>query len=408
MYDLIIRDATILAPTGRQVADVAVQDGRISYVGPRPPKRRSREEISAIGRFLMPGVIDTSVQFEPNGDPSVWARESRAAVTGGVTTVIAHPGGQQPVVDPASARARISRIGDQSWTHFALWGAANGQNAKALTSAYRQGLLVGALGLFGNNPVDAPHALPTSKLKHYLDHPGVLGLQLENLLGAPDSLRRSLREAADRWVHLVHLSTTEELVFLDPVRGEQQLTASVTPHHLFLCDEDTTPLNGATTVPPVRSETDRRTLWTAVKRGRLDCLASDHHPTPAGGTEQGIPGSELLLPLLLAAVHAGRISLERMVDLCATTPARIFGLSTKGQIAPGFDADLVLLTEGELDRVNTAELASSAGWSPYADREVAPKPDLVVVGGQIASQRGFIVAEGPNGRHVGATSSAAS
>jgi dihydroorotase len=196
----------------------------------------------------------------------------------------------------------------------------------------------------------------------------------------------------------VHLSSTEELQFLDPVHGETRRTASVTPHHLFFNDADS--LNGARPNPPPRPENDRRSLWTAVKRGRLDCLSSDHHPSHAGASDGGLPSTELLLPLLLSAVQNGRLSMERLVELCCEAPARIFGLSTKGHIVKGHDADLVLFSEGQSSRVQADALLSTAGWSPYSDRESAPKPDVVIIGGRVVARRGFIVAERPNGAHA--------
>jgi len=398
VYDLILRDATIVTPRGREVADVAIQDGRIRYVGPRPPKRRTKEEISAIGRFLMPGVIDTAVQFEPNGDPSLWERESRAAVSGGVTTVIALPGGDQPVIDAASARERIDRVKDHSWVNFGLWGGARADNADALTAAAGERLIQGILAV-----VDGTDELsiPASKVQAHLGTAGVLGVQLEAILQDKDTVEGliSAGRDVDRHLHVVHLSTAEELQFLDPVRGESNLTASVTPHHLFLStDEDE---SGVRTSPPVRPEHDRRTLWSAVKRGRLDCLGSDHHPYAADGGPAGIPSSELLFPLLLSAVKYGRLNLELLVALCAESPARIFGLERKGQVKKGFDADLVLFSEGEVDRVRSARLLSSAGWSPYDTREVAPKPDLVIVNGQVVAKRGEMVSDTPSGTWVG-------
>lgn len=398
MYDLILRDATIVTPRGREVADVAIQNGRISYVGPRPPKRRTRAEISAIGRFLMPGVIDTAVQFEPNGDPTLWERESKAAVSGGVTTVIALPGGDQPVVDGASARQRIDRVKGASWVNFGLWGAARPDNADALANAATEGLVQGTLAVLDSQD---PLSLPPTKVNAHLGTPGVLGVQLEAILKDKDQIEALIAagKAHDRHLHMVHLSTAEELQYLDPVRGETLLTAGVTPHHLFLSvDEDEV---GVRTQPPVRPEHDRRTLWSAVKRGRLDCLASDHHPFGADAKDPGVPGSELLFPLLLSAVKYGRLNLELLVALCAESPAKIFGLERKGQVKKGFDADLILFSEGEVDRVRSKQLLSSAGWSPYDTREVAPKPDLVIVNGQVIAQRGEFVADAPSGRWVG-------
>jgi dihydroorotase len=398
VYDLILRDATIVTPTGRQVADVAIQDGRIAYVGPRPPKRRTKEEISAIGRFLMPGVIDTAVQFDPNGDPGLWERESRAAVTGGVTTVIALPGGEVPVVDPATARRRLDRIRGHSWVNFGLWGAVEEGNEDALRAAAEERLVHGILARIA--APDAP-SITASKIAGFVDNPGVLGVQIEAILDRGheiDVLIEATRRRT-RPMHLVHLSTAEELQYLDPVRGEATLTAGVTPHHLFL-SEGEVPEGGFKTLPPVRPEHDRRTLWTAVKRGRLDCVASDHHPCAPGDDYAGLPGSELLFPLLLSAVKYGRLNLELLVSLCAESPARIFDLPLKGRVAKGFDADLVLFSEGEIDRVKTGALLSTAGWSPYADREVAPKPDLVVVGGRVVAHRGEIVADAPCGTWI--------
>jgi len=392
VYDLIVRDATIVNSSGRLVADVAIQDGRIAYVGPRPPKQRTREEISAIGRFLIPGVIDTFVQFDPNGDPTIWERESRAAASGGITTVLAQPGGQVSVVDAASARRRLDRIGPASWTNYAMWGMATGDNAAALARARAASLIVGAWGTVG------PNALPTSKVPAYIDHPGVLGLQLGALLDDPAALRATIDSIAGRTIHLAHLSSTEELTFLDPVHTQASVTASVTPHHLYFNDVDAASFNGAAPAPPPRPELDRRSLWAAVKRGRLDCLASDHHPCLEGSG--GLPGAELLLPLLLAAAQNGRLSLEQLVEICAERPARVFGLERKGRIEKGFDADLVLFSEGRTDRVDPALLLSGAGWSPYSDREIAPKPEVVIIQGKVVARRGFIVGDQPSGRHA--------
>lgn len=394
MYDLILRDATILSSRGRQVADVAIRDGRIAYVGPRPPSSRTRIEISAIGKFLMPGVIDTAVQFDPNGDPDLWERESRAAVTGGVTTIIALPDGENPVVCSESARHRAARAAGRSWCNFALWGCAARGSLDDLAEAVAQRRIVGTLAALGDDGASG-----TPQLIQALALQGVFGVRLtyEDRTGPGIGAVVEAARERDKHVHLVHLSTAEELNVLDPVRGHAPVTAGVTPHHLFLSAD--AGHDRIRTIPPVRPEMDRRTLWTAMKRGRLDCIASDHHPSPLG-EEQGVPGAELLFPLMLSAVKYGRLSLEMLVSLCSEAPARIFSLENKGRIARGADADLVLFSEGELTKVDDGLLLSSAGWSPYLERETAPKPDLVLVGGRITAQRGQLVAEQPMGVHV--------
>lgn len=395
MYDLVIRDATIVSSGGRLVADVAIQDGRIAYVGPRPP-RQAASELSAIGKFLMPGVIDTAVQFDPNGDPGIWERESRAAVTGGITTVVSLPTGDAPVVDKKTAKKRFQRASQASWVDFGLWGAATGTNAAALQAALREGLVTGILATVRGPGADGPGpGITVEQLRAYLDLPGVLGVQLADVGADATTELLDAARSTERPIHLVHLSTAAELDLIDPVKGALPVTAGCTPHHLFLSTDEADAIHVRTS-PPVRAEHDRKTLWTAVKRGRLDCIASDHHPSAS--SELGVPGAELLFPLMLSAVRYGRLSLELLVSLCAENPAKIFHLPTKGRIARGFDADLVLFSEGEVTRVAEADLVSGAGWSPYTDREAAPKPDFVMVGGQIVARKGKLVAEKPTGR----------
>jgi dihydroorotase len=391
VYDLLIRDATIVTSEGRQVADVAVQDGRIRYVGPRPPRSRARREISAIGKFLMPGVIDTAVGFDTS-TPDAWLAETAAAVTGGVTTVLALPGANTR--GPGGAAAAIEALAGKSWASFGLWGAATTNDANALATATEAGVFVGALASVGSLADDA---VTLAALPALLALPGTLGLKLD-ISDADHATVRAVFEclrSGERPTHLLHVSTALELDLIDPLRGELAVTAGVTPHHLFLSTEEIG--TEAVAHPPIRPEHDRRTLWTAVKRGRLDCVASDHHSDRAAG----LPGSELLFPLLLSAVKYGRLSLELLVSLCAEAPARVFGLPSKGRIERGADADLVLFSEGEISRVKRGTLHTPTGWSPYIDRESAPKPELVVVAGEIVAQRGELVGKGPTGTHVG-------
>ena len=393
VFDLIIRDATIVSASGRQVADVAVRDGRIAYVGPRPP-RKGREELSAIGKFLMPGVIDTAVQFEPPGHGSAWERESAAAVSGGVTTVLALPDGDDPVVDEASARRRYDRVGRASWCDYGLWGAVRTNNREALARAFERGVVSGVLAQLGHDD----RAIGIEDLSTWLDGPSMVGVQLPAHASVDaDTLLATVRNH-DKPTHLVHLSTSSELDLIDPVKGDIPITAGVTPHHLFLSSDDED-VRDVRTHPPLRPEHDRRTLWTAIKRGRLDCVASDHHPSH-GGAREGVPGSELLLPLMMSAVRQGRLSLELLVSMCSEAPARIFNLPTKGRIEKGADADLVLFSEAEVTRVTSDSLRSGADWSPYVKREAAPKPDVVFVSGKVVAQAGVLTDGTPTGRPV--------
>jgi dihydroorotase len=152
---------------------------------------------------------------------------------------------------------------------------------------------------------------------------------------------------------------------------------------------------------------DRRALWTALHRGWIDTIGSDHAPhtraekaVPYWEAPSGIPGVETSLPLLLSGVHFGKLNLERMVELMSETPARIFGLKKKGAIAEGMDADLVLFREGHVAPFHKSSLLTRVGWSPFEGRELGLKPDLVVVNGRIVARGGEIVDDESRGREV--------
>lgn len=387
MYDLLLRDATLVSPSGRLVADVAVKNGRIAYVGPRPPRRRSRREVSAIGKFLMPGVIDTAVDFGAD-----WKAESAAAVTGGVTTVVAVPTAEQPAGNATQLKKRAKAAKGASWAHYGFWADANATKPDKLAKLLEDKLAVGVLLALGED--DLASLVAISDLDGPVAVTDTTGIEA----GAPWLAGvLELARAKERAIHFLQLSTAGELHALDPVRGEVPVTSGVTPHHLFLSTESefSQPVQ---TLPPLRPEGDRRALWTALKRGRMDCLLSDHRLPDAEGN--GVPGVELLLPLMLSAVRNGRLSLELLVELCAAGPARVLGLTEHGQVAEGMYADLVLFSENELARIGHEDMLTAGGWTPYLAREIAPKPELVVVGGQVVAERGKLVGDAPGGQLI--------
>lgn len=422
MYDLIIRDATIVHSGGRLVADVAVEDGRIAFVGSNPGGP-ARQDLSGIGRFLIPGCIDSDVRIDaPGADPvALWAAESRAAVTRGVTTFLHRAGGPtSPLeLDAAAAAAAAGSV-----IPFGLWAVAGGDQDQALAERVAQGGAVGlslrvsegaasldrlralhaeTAGLLGVLAED-PATVATAQAR-WASNPSPLHDDLHPAKAALEAAREilALVRASPRPVHIHQLSTAGELNLYDPFHDDVPLTAGVTPQHLFLSTDTTDQAGGLLkTDPPVRPELDRRALWAAIKRSRVEVFASGHVPLSrahkaAGyrGAPVGLPGAETLLPLLLGAVKNGRLGLERLVEMCCEAPARIFGLQGKGRIHVGADADMLLFTEGVTRRLQEGELRSSAGWSPYIGREVGMPPLLVMVAGRIVAQDGRLTGDPP-------------
>ncbi|MCB9761929.1 MAG: dihydroorotase family protein [Alphaproteobacteria bacterium] len=433
MYDLLIEDATIVSASGRQVADIAIEDGVIAYVGSRPAGR-SKEKLSAIGKFVMPGVIDTSVylSWAPSDLPDHWTQETRAAVAGGVTTVIELGDRGTPTTTPARLNARRKVARKASRANFGFWGMASQAGADTAQRLLEAGAVALQVDMGAFN---GPLALDDGLLEDlFVRTTGVLGVQAADpsLLkaaaqtasnhekpadtdvfpgeaGAAAVLRLvDLVKAHQRQIHLIQISTAAELHPLDPIRGDLPISVETSPHHLFLsCETSAELLPVLKNRPPIRPELDRRSLWTATRRRRIDSIASGHTGVirddklrPYWEATPGLPGTELMLSLIRTAVHHGRLGLERMVELLSESPARLLGVVGKGRIEKGYDADLVLFSEGRLAPLSERTLLSRARWTPYGNKELAPPPELVFVGGRVAARNGAIADDDVRGREI--------
>ena len=382
MYDLLIEDATIIQAGRRRVADICVTDGVISYIGDRPAGR-ARRKLSAIGRFVMPGAIDTSVTPFASGGTEDWGSLSRAAAANGVTTLIAHS-----TATSADELAACEAAARQSVVSHGRWGLAVPDNAATLNDLWAAGRICGARTDLST--------LSEAHLARHLAVAAPLGVLSDGI----EVLQRLLPmlEQHRHPAHLFGVSTAAEAELLESAYSTLPLTSDITPSHLFLSVE-TAPRIGVPMrcSPPLRPELDRRAMWTAIKRGRIHAFASGHvpHPRPSPGSTPpaGLPGIDTHLRLLLAAVSRGRMGLEEMVGMCSEAPAKIFGLAGKGRLEEGADADLVLFREGQSRKLEVEDLHSAAGWSPFIGRTLAESPQVVLIGGRIVARDGRLTDE---------------
>jgi dihydroorotase len=182
-------------------------------------------------------------------------------------------------------------------------------------------------------------------------------------------------------VHILHVSTGEEMVLLGEHKG--WASVEVTPHHLTLVAPGCYRELGAYAQmnPPVRDEAHQRALWAALSSGVVDVLGSDHaphtreekeHAYPA--SHSGMTGVQTLVPIMLDHVNAGRLSLERFVDLTSAGPQRLFGIRNKGRIAVGYDADFTVVDMKRSETIGNDWIASRCGWTPYDGRKVTGWP----------------------------------
>jgi dihydroorotase len=185
-------------------------------------------------------------------------------------------------------------------------------------------------------------------------------------------------------------------------------TVECTLNHLTLAAPDCYERLGAFAQmnPPVRDAQHRAALWRAIDQGVVDVIGSDHAPhtreeklADYPSTPSGMPGVQTLLPLLLDHMNAGRLSLERLVDLTASGPARIYNIAGKGRIARGFDADLTLVDLAAKRTIENSWIASKCGWTPFDGMQVTGWPKATVIRGNIVMREDEVLGQ-PLGQPV--------
>src|SRR5690606_12852997 len=215
-------------------------------------------------------------------------------------------------------------------------------------------------------------------------------------LQCTERLVRIARKTGKR-IHVLHISTAEEMTFL--ADHKDVASVEVTPHHLTL-DETAYARLGtyAQMNPPVRDRAHRDGIWAGVQNGVADILGSDHAPhtreekdRPYPASPSGMTGVQTLVPIMLDHVNAGRMSLERFVDMTSHGPNRLFGIAGKGRLAVGYDADLTIVDLKRRETITHGWIASKAGWTPYDGVTVTGWPVGTILRGHKAMWEGKLV-----------------
>jgi dihydroorotase len=199
-----------------------------------------------------------------------------------------------------------------------------------------------------------------------------------------------LARKAKRRVHVLHVTTADETLLL--AEAKDIATFEITPQHLTLAAPECYQRLGtlAQMNPPIREAEHRDGLWRAIASGVADVIGTDHAPhtleekaKPYPQSPSGMPGVQTLIPIMLNHVNAGRLTLERFVDLVCTGPARIYNIAAKGRLVPGYDGDLTIVDLGAKRTIVNSWIASRCGWTPYDGMSVTGWPRATIIRGRI-------------------------
>ena len=423
-FDLVIRGATVVNHDGEGIRDIAIVSERIAAIGNLGPAKAAAE-IDAAGLHILPGVIDTQVHFR---EPGLDHKEdletgSRAAVAGGVTAVFEMPN-TKPLTTTAETLAdKVRRARNRMFCDFAFFVGGTRENVSEIPMLEKLEASAGIKVFMGSSTgdllVDEEAALDRIIAK--ISRRASFHAEDEARLKARMPLRRKgdpsshpewrdpeaaliatkrlvgLAEKHGKRVHVLHISTADEMDYLRDHKS--YATVEVTPHHLTLEAPDCYERLGAYAQmnPPVRDARHRAAIWAALQSGVVDVLGSDHAPHTREEkdhtypeTHSGMTGVQTLVPIMLDHVNAGRLSLQRFVDLTSHGPQRLFGIRNKGRIAVGYDADLTIVDMKRTATISNAWIESRCAWTPYDGVKVTGWPVGTFVRGRKVMWEGEI------------------
>ena len=454
-HDLIIRGGTVVTASASFSADIGIRGEQITVVGENLPS--APNEIDASDRLVMPGGVDPHAHIEQMSgmglmNADTFETATLSAAMGGTTSVISfaaqHPGMRlTDVVADYAARAERGAIIDHAF-HMIVSDpdeVALSQDLPSLIDGGHRSIKIfttydkvrlddrqildvmscakahGALvcihaendGLISWTKDQLLKAGMTQPLHHALSHPRLAEIE---------AVERMIRfaEFLDQPIMLFHISTAEAAA---AVRDAQDrgvpVWAETCPHYLFMTEEvlDKPGIEGGKWMcsPPQRSTDDQEALWQALMDSNLQLVSSDHAPyrfdhsgklsagrnAPFDKIANGLPGLEVRLPLMFdAMVLKGRLGPEKFVEITSTAAARLYGLESKGRIAPGADADIVIWDPDRSVTFGDDDLHDNVDYNPWTGRTVTGWPQTVILRGQVIVENGECLAEPGSGRFL--------
>ncbi len=438
--DLVVKNAKLLLESGIARGGIGVTDGIIVVIASDEHLPEAGTIIDAAGKILMPGLIDAHAHIH---DPKMLDHEtfttgSKAAVAGGVTTFVDMPLTNQ--VDTVNVvEEKIVQGEEMSVADFTFYaGMMNSENHVAIPLLVEKG--IAAFKAFTCEPYQTTTGVIVKCLSAVSESGGHLTVHAEDQ-GILDEFRTEMEDDWDAPIshslarpniaeqlaiqqniniaeqtgghlHIAHVTTREGVQEVEKgkIRGVM-VTTEVCPHHLVFYRDDMNRLGPKSKMnPPLRTKEDRAALWSALLRGGIDMVVSDHAPSPVekkdAGSEDireawsGVDGIQMILRVLLSeGINKSRMTFARLLRVCSRNPARIFGLyPKKGVLRIGADADFVILDQIKEEKITADMMESKCGWTLYEGMTMRGVPVMTFIRGTQVYNEGAVIAKPGHGK----------
>ena len=445
VYDTAITGGTVVTANERFAGTVAIEDGQIAAVLDPSQSVAADRTIEASGKHIVPGGVDPHVHMMDPGDTERedFPTGTAAAAAGGITTVGEHHRTDPTVLTPEILTDKRDYLADRARIDYGLLAGGHPDNVDEIEGLESEGTLAYKSFTCEVHGVPALQSADMHRLYEEIERVGGISMvhpEDELMLNANEERIREegrtdgsiVPEWRSKEAEQVAVSTTLQVAkqtgvpfwfahlshpeLVDQVNHYKQqgveVYAESCPHYFYLTREDV--VEGAPYTmftPPAREESERRELWERLDAGEIDMINADHAPSTKEQKAQGednvfdapfgIPGVETVLPLLLNGVAEDKVTLERVVEVFATNPAKILDLyPRKGSLQVGADADLAIVDLSEEYTLRDEDVVAKCGWTPLNGLTITGDVETTLVRGEPVYHEGEVVGEPGYGEFV--------
>lgn len=415
-HNLCLKNGLVMINGKLVNTNIYVDDDKISAISNK--LENSQITIDCKNLHVLPGVIDSQVHFREPGLEGKENLESGmlSAAAGGVTSIFEMPNTNPLTITPDTITDKLSRAARAAWTDYAFYLGGTMRTSSHLADWENLAGVCGIKIFMGASTGDLMTATDEEVESVVSNGKRVIAVHAEDQMIMMDNMKTILGDSQDvamhcKWrspesclsatkrvvslarkhnrrVHILHITTKEEMLFLS--QNKDVASVELLANHLTLHAPDCYTNLGtlAQQNPPIREKKHQDALWKALNDGVVDIIASDHAPhtldekaSTYPNSPSGTPGVQTLVPIMLDHVNNQKLSLEKLVSLWSYGPERIHKIKNKGRIEIGYDADFTIVDMNKKVTISNSNQKSKSGWTPYDGKKVKGWPVHTIIRG---------------------------
>ena len=401
---MLVKNCKLVVENNQEIIrDILIEDGVITKIDENI-QAEGHEIVDAQSNYVLPGIIDVHTHMR---DPGLTHKEdftsgSKACARGGVTTFIDMPNTIPVTVTEKALMDKKDMMVGRSYVDYGFhFGGSKKDNSEEIKKVLDK---VASTKIFLNMSTGDMLIENEKVVENIFRESKIISVHAEE--GMVEKAIEFCKKY-DKELYLCHLSKASEIELLRKAKAEGvKVFGEVTPHHLFLNVDDINATERSKMLlrmkPELKEKSDNEALWKALADGTLDSIGTDHAPhlieEKLAKLTYGVPSVENSLEMMLNGVKENRIIFERLIEVMCKNPAKIFKIKNKGNIAVGYDGDLVIVDTNDNSPIKDDKVITKANWTPFENCNRGGRVLTTILRGEIVYNKGNF--NGIHGREV--------